>query len=369
LRSSPSPIERLAAELFLLLCLAAVLITGSCARKPAEPETGTLAGRWHQLAGGVFEPVEAPGRPAVASLPWTVQARVSDLAALDGRLYLAVNGHGLASVEARRGAAAQFRYFYDPLLFRYRTLTTLVPASGSLTCHLYFNSLLNVSAAGQLPVRGLSLLSLHPQEGIYRQIQVPFQASHRGWECVGFAPLSAQEFLLEWKLSESERTLFEYTRYSLASSAEIPAARQEYREAWEPRPLEGRLPAGLEAPARELLRSAEGADPSLFLAVRSAAEPLCRRYAWRSNSKREDGEDLLTAHAFLDGERSLLLNSDGLLLASGPGAAPPPRRLPALPAGFQFTGLFVLEGVLFAAWEQSDFTTTGAAGIFISDDL
>jgi hypothetical protein len=31
--------------------------------------------------------------------------------------------------------------------------------------------------------------------------------------------------------------------------------------------------------------------------------------------------------------------------------------------------LFVLEGVLFAAWEQSDFTTTGAAGIFISSDL
>jgi hypothetical protein len=308
----------------------------------------------------------------VAGLPWTVQARVSDLAALDGRLYLAVNGHGLASVEARRGATPQFRYFYDPLLFRYRTLTTLVPASGSLTCHLYFNSLLNVAAAGQLPVRGLSLLSLHPQEGIYRQIQMPFQASHRDWECVGFAPLSAQEFLLEWKLSESERTLFEYTRYSLASSAEKPAVRQEYREAWEPRPLEGRLPAGLEALARELLRGSGGADPSLFLGVRSAAEPLFRRYAWRSTSRREDGEDLLTAHAFLDGERLLLLASDGLLLAGSPGsprAAPPARRLPALPAGFQYTGLFVLEGVLFAAWEQSDFTTTGAAGIFISSDL
>jgi hypothetical protein len=376
LRSSPSHIRKL----FLLICLAAILIAGGCARRPAGPEQEPLAGRWYQLAGGAFEPVETPGQPAVAGQPWTVQARVSDLAVLDGRLYLAVNGHGLASLETGRGAPAQFRYFYDPLLFRYRTLTTLVPAAGFLTCHLYFNSLLNVAGADQLPVRGLSLLALHPQEAVYRQIPMPFQASHRGWECVGFAPLSAREFLLEWKLSEPERTLFEYTRYRLDSAAETPAARQEFRDAWEPRPLAGRLPANLEALARELLRRAGGPDPSLYLGARSAAEPLCRRYALRSTSNREDGGLLLTAHAFLDGERLLLLASDGLLLvggADGPGAAagipaglrPASRRLPDLPAGFQYTDLFVLDGLLLAPWEQADFTSTGAAGIFISNAL
>ena len=385
MRSSPSRTELLLSallrtNLFLLLCLTAALLAGGCARLQPK-ETGTiLAGRWYQLADGAFEAVQAPGQPAVAGLPWTVQARVSDLAVLDGRLYLAVNGHGLASVEAGRGATPRFRYFYDPLLFRYRTLTTLVPAAGSLTCHLYFNSLLNLTDAGQLPVRGLALLALHPQDGIYRQIQMPFQSSHRGWECVGFAPLSAQEFLLEWKLSEPERTLFEYTRYSLPSSTESRAGRQEYREAWEPRPLEGRLPAELEGLARELLRRLDDPRLSLFLGARSVLEPLCRRYARRPSSGRPE-EGLLTAHAFLDGERRLLLASDGLLLTEGPGssgiptgsgaapAAPAARRLPALPAGFRYTGLFVLEGLLFAAWEQADFTTTGAAGIFISAEL
>jgi len=377
LRSSPNRIKK---KLLLLLCLTAALLAGGCARlQPAK--TGTiLAGRWYQLADGAFAAVQAPGQPAVAGLPWTVQARVSDLALLDGRLYLAVNGHGLASVEAGRGAAPRFRYFYDPLLFRYRTLTTLVPAAGSLTCHLYFNSLLNLTDADQLPVRGLALLALHPRDGIYRQIQMPFQSSHRGWECVGFAPLSAREFLLEWKLSEPERTLFEYTRYSLPSSTESRATRQEYREAWEPRPLEGRLPAELEGLARELLRRLDDPRLSLFLGARSVLEPLCRRYARRPSSGRPE-EGLLTAQAFLDGERRLLLASDGLLLTEGPGssgvptdsgaapAAPAARRLPALPAGFRYTGLFVLEGLLFAAWEQADFTTTGAAGIFISAEL
>ena len=359
-------------KLFLLLSLAAVLLGGGCARRPAEPGSSPIvAGRWYQLAGGAFESVEAPGQPAVPGLPWTIQARVSDLAALDGRLYLAVNGHGLASVEAPRSpeAPAGFRYFYDPLLFRYRTITTLVPAAASLTCHLYFNNVLNLTAAGLLPVKGLSLLALYPQDGVYQQIRMPFEASHQGWEAVGFAPLSAQEFLLEWKLSGPERTLFEYTRYRLPSSVEQAASRQDYRDAWEPRPLEG-LPAELEPLVGELLRRPEGGQLSLFLWVRSAAEPLFRRYAQRSASNPEEEDRLLTAYAFLDGERRLLLASDGLLLAvRAGGAVPTARRLPALPAGFQYTGLFALQGLLFASWEQADFTSTGAAGIFISDDL
>ncbi len=367
--SSPRHINR--KKLFPLACLAAVLLAGGCARRPPQPGGGPiLAGRWYQLDGGTFEPVEAPGQPAVPGLPWTIQARVSDLAALDGRLYLAVNGHGLASVGAprTRGAPAEFRYFYDPLLFRYRTLTTLVPTAGSLTCHLYFNSLLNLAGASELPVKGLSLLALHPQDGVYRQIRMPFEASHRGWEAVGFVPLSAREFLLEWKLSEQERTLFEYTRYNLSSSVERPAARQEYREAWEPRPLEGQLPAELEPLVRELLD--HESQPSLFLGVRSVGEPLFRRYARRSPTSREEEDRLLTAFAFLDGQRRLLLGSDGLLLEERAGdSTPSARRLPALPAGFQYTSLFALEGLLFATWEQADFTTTGAAGVFISADL
>jgi hypothetical protein len=361
-------------KLLLPLCLAAALLAGGCARQPARPETGTiLAGRWYQLADGSFEAVQAPGQPAVAGLPWTVQARISDMSSLDGRLYLAVNGYGLASLEMDRGAAPRFRYFYDPLLFRYRTLTTLVPAAGSLTCHLYFNSLLNLAVAAELPVQGLSLLSLSPQEGVYRQLRMPFERSHQGWEAVGFLPLSQQEFLLEWKLAGPERTLFAYSRYDLASSTERPATRQEYREAWEPRPLEGQLPGELEPLVRELLGRPEGAQASLFLGARSAAEPLLRRYARRSPSGPEPADRLLTAFAFLDGERRLLLGSDGLLLAArageAPGATLSARRLPALPVGFQYTGLFVLNGLLLAPWEQADFTTTGAAGIFISGDL
>ena len=133
--------------------------------------------------------------------------------------------------------------------------------------------------------------------------------------------------------------------------------------------MEGRLPAELEALARELRRTA-GSDSPLFLRVRSAGDPLPHRYAQRpSAAQRADEGALLTAHAFQDGERRFLLASDGLLLAAGGPGAVAARRLPSLPAGFQYTDLFVLEGLLFAPWEQVDFVTTGAAGIFISARL
>ena len=298
-----------------------------------------------------------------------MQERVSDLALLNGRLYLAVNGHGLACLEARSGGPPVFRYFYDPQLFRHRTLTALVPSGGSVLCHLYFNGLLNVVRPEDLPVRGLSLLRLNPQEGTFQRVASPFQVSHPGWECVGFAPLSDREFLMEWKLSGSEQTRFEYTRFTPASLSEVPSERQEYRRACEPEPFE-RLPAGLRPQAQELLRrlATPGPAPAVFFTVRSTADPLPRRYVYRPSGI-DSQEGTVTAHAFQDAGRWLLLAPDGLLLLDTQGGSTTPRNLPPLPAGFQYTGLSLLDGLLVASWEQADFLTTGAAGIFISGGL
>ena len=49
-----------------------------------------------------------------------------------------------------------------------------MPDADSLVCHLYFNSLLNVTTAESLPMPGCALLRLHPQDGVYQPIAVPF---------------------------------------------------------------------------------------------------------------------------------------------------------------------------------------------------
>jgi hypothetical protein len=296
-----------------------------------------------------------------------VQARVSDLAALDGTLYLAVNGHGVAALDPPRPGQAQprFRYFYDPSLFRYRTLTSLMPAGSSLLCHLYFNATLNVAEADRLPVRDLCLLRLSPEEGIYQVVPVPFLITHPGWECVGFAPQTPDQVLLEWKLSGASETRFQYTRLSLPDLEERPIERDEYRRAFTPAPADRRLPQPLEGVFREAGRLEGAGAAALYFVVREAGEPLPLRFI-RTEPGNDSQVSLLTLNGFRDGERLDLLAPEGLLLSSSVGAPVSFRRLPALPAGFAYTGLYLLQGLLVASWEQSDFIRIGASGVLIS---
>jgi hypothetical protein len=354
-----------------------MLAAGGCLRRP-EPAPAAeerLEGQWFQLLAGVFEPVEGlHGLRNVESEPWTVQARVSDLAELDGTLFLAVNGYGLAALDLPPSAREppRFRYFYDSTLFRYRTLTTLIPQAGSLLCHLYFNRLLNVTVADSLPVRGLCLLRLHPSSGIYQVVQVPFAVTHPDWECVGFAPQTPNQVLLEWKYSGAAETRFQYTRCSLLGLEEQPSDRGEYRRAWQPIPVDRRLPEALQELFREAVRREGAVNTALHFVMRTAGEPLARRYAHTPPGyDRAAQVSLVTLHGFQDAERLRLLSPRGLLLETdSTGDAPVRiRRLPALPGGFAYTDLFAVKGLLLAIWEQNDFIRTGASGVLISGEL
>ena len=301
--------------------------------------------------------------------PWTVGARVSDLALLDGALYLAVNGYGVAALEAPHSEREppRFRYFYDPALFRWRTLTALIPQDGSLLCHLYFNRLLNVAAAQDLAVRGLCLLRLHPDKGIYRTVPVPFASAHPDWECVGLAPQSPNLMFMEWKYSGDEETRFQYTRLRLPGLEEQACLRSEFRQALQPIPADRGLPRPLGQLFQEAVRR-EGSDSTaLHFVMRSAGDPLPSRYAHTPPGFQQSaGARLLTLHGFRDGQRLLLLCPNGVLLESDEGASPRLRRLPPLPEGFAYTDLFVFQELLLAVWEQSLFLQTGASGVLIS---
>jgi hypothetical protein len=43
--------------------------------------------------------------------------------------------------------------------------------------------------------------------------------------------------------------------------------------------------------------------------------------------------------------------------------------LPPMPAGFTYTDFVVVKGGLILAWEESDFTDVGAAGLLFLTDL
>ncbi len=204
---------------------------------------------------------------------------MADLAFSDGSLYLALNGAGLARMSGG-DAGPLFAYFPDRLIFAHRTITALVPRAGSMVVHLYYNALLNTVAADALPLQGVSLVSFLADREDYAFLVPPFQRKNRAWEAVGFAAVSPDEFLLEWKLSEPGETRFAHTRFFPGAKTEAPCTREAYIAALaasvESLPARSTRRKLLDACAEEAGRAASRA--SMLFAVRTAGRPLRQSY-------------------------------------------------------------------------------------------
>jgi hypothetical protein len=356
----------------LSLCVLGAL--NACKDPTPEPQPSeTVDGTLYQIQNGRFSPLPEGGRLTATPLqPWTVQNRVSDLVAMGERGYLGVNGWGIALLTFDADGEPGFTYFYDPLIFRYRTLTTLIPESDvgedSLLCHLYFNRILNVVSQRELKLQGISLLRLIPSSGDYSFLTPPYQEKHPEWEAVGFVPVTPREFFLQWKYSDRNRTLFSHSRFELAGLTEMEVESLTYRKSYgfEDVQQTGVLKVLLVEARRQL--DTPGVSTAYQLQIRSPGQPLIRRYEYHPADFASAAEiRLYTLSGFTDGDSYFLLLPDGLLL-QGISATRQIRRLrlSPLPPDHVYTHLLMHEGKLIASWEQTAFTDVGAAGIFFA---
>jgi hypothetical protein len=367
-RRSARVLTLLAACLLVLACCARGKPAAVPSAKPPARDAADPRAAWYQLRDGTFQPISGLGEAArTALLPWTVQSRVADLALGGGQLYLALNGSGLARMGGG-DAGPRFAYFPDRLIFAHRTITALVPRAGSMVVHVYYNALLNTVAADALPLQGVSLVSFLPDRDDYAFLVPPFQRKNRAWEAVGFAAVSPDEFILEWKLSEPGETRFAHTRFFPGAKTEAACTRDAYVAAVAA-PVES-LPARserrklLDACAAEARQGAPQA--SVLFTVRAAGRPL--RQSYRAAPPSAEGPDpglVLSVEVFEDGPSGWALLPGGRLLAIRQGRAAAVVHLPALPAGTTFTDLVKAGSLLVLPWEEKSFTDVGAAGILL----
>jgi hypothetical protein len=356
------------------LTLSTLGTLSGCRAQPAEPDAArALSGTLFQLQNGRFSEVsEQREYPATPFQPWTVQARVSDLVVLADRVYLGVNGHGVAEVLPATNGKTGFTYFYDPLIFRYRTLTTLIPESGPeahfLLCHLYFNKLLNVVSETELKLQGISLLRLSVSSGTYQFLTPPYQEKHPDWEAVGFIPVTPREFYLQWKYSDSNRTLFSYSRFDPEDLQEEQVEELTYRKSYGfQNPLEEAALKMLLSEVRSIL-DVSGISIAYQFHIRSGDRSVIRRFEYHPDDFTSAEEiRLYTLSGFRRDERLLLLLPDGLLLEASAGSRQIQRlRLPPLPRDHVYRDLLLHGQYLLASWEQAAFTEVGRAGIFFT---
>lgn len=356
------------------LALISVLFLFSCEKIGILKKTLTeeLSGRWYQILDDRIE--ERPDFTVAPAgfKPWTVQSRITDIAEWGNSIYLAINGSGIASFSPP--FPDETEYHYDPLIFRFRTITTLIPREQSILCHLYFNKMLNVTSEDRLKIQGISLLRLFPEDGIYQFIIPPFQELHPDWESVGFVPESEHRFYFEWKYSDREETKFEYTRLSIpgaeAAPSEEPTQRLSFRRAFQFKPIDRSLPRGLDKLVKTAMKRLNTRDVSAayHLLLRRSGKALIERYEHHPEDFTRAREiEFHTLHAFQEGKTYYLLLPEGPILRTNRrGESLTNLLLPRLPENFQYTDLFVSAGNLIIPWEQNAFTEVGAAGLYIS---
>jgi hypothetical protein len=312
----------------------------------------------------MFHPVSGPTAAlSTTRRPWTVQSRVADLARLDGTLYCAVNGWGLAALKLDALDKPTFTYHFDSLIFGHRTITTLVPRSGTVAVHLYFNALLNDARLADLPLSGICLVSFLPAAPDYTFLIPPFQRKNPDWEAVGFAPASESQFDFEWKFTDSTETRFAYTHYDADTREEKTESRDSYVAALAVPSLSGgAVPHDLAAFFAACKGAATGSASGAFFQFTLRSDAAVRRI-YRSGA--EESDSAVVIPVFQEPGARLALLPGGRVLYAVVGGATHVVDLPPLGSGFRYTDLAKAGDYLVVPWEESTFTDVGSAGILL----
>lgn len=356
-------------KITVCLILPGVLLFFSCAReKDGRIETAPtqLQLIWVALEEGGFYAVDHPV-PGKERKPWTTQERISDFEMLHGRVYAAVNGYGLAEIEWEAGAGPHFSYHYIPDILQNRTITELLAAGDDLLCHCYFNTQLNVISSAEWKRDPVNLLR-YSFAGSGSEIEIvvpPYQKTHPGWELKTLFRKAPDQIFFEWKLSDTWRTDFSYSRWDLDSLREVGITRESFRRNY----WSADIASDVKSTARRLA-DALGDFRTYFFHVRSEGSAVRDRF--RIVNPGLDAVAIpMHKVSSADGPAEIYaLGPSGRIFRSRGGKDPlRTAALPPLPQGFTYTDFIVSGGRVILAWEESDFTDVGAAGLLLYPDL
>ncbi len=356
------------ASLFLLILFA-------CHREIEKTyqQLSTPPGYWFSILEGSIEQIEDVRLSYSEPGPWTVQERIADLSLLHGKIFLAVNGRGIAAADISASIPPQFKYYYDPLIFKYRTITTIIPGDKFLLCHIYFNKMLNITSEKNLKIQGISLLKLFPEEEIYQFISLPFQEKNPEWESVGFIPEKSDLFFFEWKFSNEEETRFYHSIFSLDQMTDKAVDENIFRRAYNFREIKNEnTPQSLQALFQNAIKrlGSEQFSTAFHFLIRRGEEPIISRYEYYPEDfAKAPSIRLLTLSIFKQNESYFLLTPQGLIIkADEQGRKLKTYTLPLLPGGYIYLDLIITNRRLLVTWEESLFTDVGSAGLFILED-
>jgi len=314
------------------------------------------------------------GFPAVDFRPWTNKRRLAGFAETDYGLVIAVNRGYPLFLSAGNSIEAPGRTIADEfsLLTSDRTIGTVFTDGKTVSFHLYRDSLFNPVLTGadpgeKMPVR----IDLNRNsQGVF-SINLPeydFSAENPGWEPVEFIHKSGKD-LIAWKYTDDKKTRFRYIVHSEDGSSVDEIDESYFRDEYNltdsesgPFAVRGFVRAVREGAFDESLKDAGDIYIRLSTALPGQGSPMFYySSAARSTQVFGAGASLpVEFEACLYDDTCYVLYNDLILIC---GADISLYRLPQLPDGFVYSGIYSDGKNLVAGWEEKRFPFIGRTGM------
>lgn len=335
------------AMLFLCACTSRTA-DNDPAPENAVPGTGRP---WYYLTEqgihAAVSPSAIPPRPFVA---WTEAVRIADTAVLpDGPVFL-INRLGIMTPGSENLSPVLAT---DTAIFSGQTAAGFVLTGTHTAVHTYRNSFF---ADKEARAPDTYLVRYEPLTTAFSPLsRISNLALPEGTQCSGL-DLVGDRWYGAFKIEQDNRVEFQYRTFSVmppehdpdpAGTASITAA--EYQLAAAPRPLSD-LPEQILS-----LLSRIPDDISLSIKLYPSHKGTTATYARGTSEHSRNG------YAIDTGSSQAVLFSDGTLYIRQETMRI--FKLPALAAGYRYTGFLISGTVLLAAWEEQRFFETGRAGI------
>ncbi|MDR1862551.1 MAG: hypothetical protein LBQ67_01380 [Treponema sp.] len=320
---------------------------------------------WFELAEQGPVLINSPGEASLSPyLPWPYARYAAGLLDWQGRMVLAVNREGFLIIEAGKNGQTFLRRAAAPALWDSYTAGKPFFWDQKPGVLLYRNDFFS-ETPGPPPDRRVFFLEEGRPEprGADPEALEVFPAAS-GWEVDSLAPGPDGFWYYRGKLAADKqyagRTPAEYYRSPDLSLAGEKISLGLWRNSLIPEPLAAAPPL-LAAFLDQALKASFVSEPAAAAVISSGFSGT------RVFSASAESALLLPGYYRPEPEAlAILVSPEGRALAvSGNRKVISPFSLPALPAGFSYTGIGLSGEVLVAAWEEQQDSAIGSAGFMV----
>ena len=302
--------------------------------------------------------------------PWTTQLRPAGFISLKDGVFIAVNGgYPLLFKTATGKLVHPDRALANKYLESTAGLTvgSLYVDDEGAGIHLYTDNFFNHPAAtpsesgrpvvievsaGALDVFGLNIP------------EYPFSAENTGWEPVELIHKPDRN-IIAWKYSDDKKSLFRYIVHSPDGEAVDEIDEGYFRDEFDLLPAEdgsfalrGFIRAAREGAAGERLKNAG----DIYLRLPAGCDGASEAVYISEYSERGNDSLPVQLQACRDGETWYILDEQSVFVCESNITV---NELPALPEGFEYTGIWTGGGYMLLSWEETRFMYTARSGVIM----